>query len=119
MVLAGRPRVVFLWQSVKAGRVLELETKPTLSDSTAGGVEEGSITFELCRNLVDRYVLVSEAEIRQAMRLVVEQHSMLIEGAAGVAVAAYLKLKDRFETSRVAIVLCGANIAPETLREVL
>ena len=49
-------------QSVRAGKILDLPSKPTLSDGTAGGVEPGAITFELCRQLVKEYVTVSEAE---------------------------------------------------------
>ena len=41
-------------ESVKAGRIVELPNLPTLSDATAGGIEEGSITFDLCRQYVDR-----------------------------------------------------------------
>jgi threonine dehydratase len=39
-------------ESVKAGRILELESLSTLSDGTAGGIEAGSITFDMCRDLV-------------------------------------------------------------------
>ncbi len=106
-------------ESVAAGRILDLPSSPTLSDGTAGGVEAGSITFELCRRLVDRYVLVSEAEIADAMRLVVEHHHQLVEGAAGVAVAGFLKERQRYAGRRVAIVLCGANVSRQTLCEVL
>jgi len=105
--------------SIAAGRVLEMESKPTLSDGTAGAVEPGAITLELCRQVVDERVLVSEDEIGAAMRLVIGRHHTLIEGAAGVAVAGYLKIADRFRGRRVAIVLCGANIALERLRGVL
>ena len=106
-------------ESVRAGRILELDSAPTLSDGTAGGVEEGAITFELCRRLVDRFVLVSEEEIAAAMRLVIGRHHTLIEGAAGAAVAGYLKAKERYRGRNVAIVLCGANVSLETLRRVL
>jgi threonine dehydratase len=106
-------------QSVKAGRILDLPSLPTLSDGTAGGVEPGSITFELCRQLVDEYVTVREDEIKENLRLFMETHHMLIEGAAAVAVASYLKTGDRFAGSNVVIVICGANISPETLKEVL
>jgi threonine dehydratase len=105
--------------SIEAGRILELDSEPTLSDGTAGGVEPGAITFELCRTIVDRYVLVSEDEIAAAMRLIIDRHHMLIEGAAGVPVAALLKEKASFAGKRVAVVLCGANISPETLCRVL
>jgi threonine dehydratase len=105
--------------SIAAGRILEMESKPTLSDGTAGAVEAGAITLDLCRRVVSESVLVSEAEIATALRLVIGRHHTLVEGAAGVAVAGYLKLAERFRGRRVVIVLCGANIALETLERVL
>lgn len=56
-------------ESVQAGKILDLPSLPTLSDGTAGGVEEESITFELVRDLVDTFETVTEDEIRDAMRL--------------------------------------------------
>src|SRR6266571_3415481 len=105
--------------SVRAGRILRMESKPTLSDGTAGAVEPGAITLDLCRRYVDRYVLVSESAIRDAMRRVIDHHHTLIEGAAGVAVAGYLKEAPRYAGKEIVIVLCGANIGRERLREVL
>jgi threonine dehydratase len=105
--------------SVKAGRIIEMESKPTLSDGSAGGIEPGAITFEFCQKLVDDYVLVTEAEIKAAMRLMIESQHMLVEGAAGVAVAGYLKVRESFQGRNVVIVLCGANISLETLRSIL
>jgi threonine dehydratase len=105
--------------SVQVGRVLEMVSKPTLSDGTAGAVEPGAITLDLCRRYVDRYVLVSEEEIRDAMRLIIDHHHTLIEGAAGVAVAGFLKDRERQAGRRVVILLCGANISRERLKEVL
>ncbi len=106
-------------ESVKAGRVLELGSKPTLSDGTAGGVEQGSITFGLCRDLVDEWVLVTEEEIAAAMRLVMEAHHVLVEGAAGVAVAACMRHRERLADARAVVVLCGANISLATLKSIL
>jgi threonine dehydratase len=106
-------------ESLCAGRILELPSEPTLSDGTAGGVEPGAITFELCRELVDESVLVSEDEIRQALRLILGRHRTLIEGSAAVAVAGFLKGKERHRGQNVVVVLCGANIDPGTLKSVL
>jgi len=105
--------------SLAAGRVLTLESKPTLSDGTAGAVDEDTITFDLCRRYVDRTLLVTEDEIKDAMRLVFDHHHTLIEGAAGVAVAAYLKDRDRPAGRAAVVVLCGANIAREKLKDLL
>lgn len=105
--------------SLEAGRVLELESLPTLSDGSAGGVETDSITFDLCRRIIDESVLISEDEIREALRTLIGRHHSLIEGAAAVAAAAYLGQRDRWSGANVAIVLCGANIDPAVLKEVL
>jgi len=105
--------------SVAAGRILAMESKPTLSDGTAGAVEQGAITLDLCRRYVDRYVLVSEEEIRDALRLVLDHHHTLIEGSAAVAVAGALKDRAFREGADAVIVLCGANIARERLKEIL
>lgn len=106
-------------RSVQAGEIIEMESLPTLSDGTAGGVEADALTFPLCQRLVDDFVLVSEEEIRQAMRLCLEKHHLLIEGAAGVPLAALLKIAERLQGRNVVVVLCGANISLTTLRELL
>ena len=93
---------------IEAGQIIDVECSPTLSDATAGGVEPGAITFELCRDHVDDWVLVDETEIMNAVSLV-KQHGMSIEGAAGVAVAAYQQTRTRWTNSHVAIVICGGN----------
>jgi threonine dehydratase len=106
-------------KSVHAGRILEMESLPTLSDGTAGGIEKDAITFPLCQRLVDDYILVSEDEIRHSMCLFIETHHMLIEGAAGVPLAALLKMPERFQQKTVVIVLCGANLSLETLKTII
>ncbi len=105
-------------ESLKAGHLLELESKETLSDGTAGGVEPGAITFELCRALIDECVTVSEDEIADAMKSFIESHHQLIEGAAGAALAGMMKTGLRSGQTNV-VVLCGANVSLTTLRKIL
>lgn len=107
------------YESIKAGRIIEMNTQPTLSDATAGGIEPDSITFELCQKVIDDYILVSEEEIKEAMLAVLGYQHMLIEGAAGVALASLLKEKERFKNKNVVIILSGANIGLEVLKKVL
>ena len=106
-------------QSVAAGELLDLPSLPTLSDGTAGGVETDSITFPPCRNFVDHYLSVTEAEIATSLRDFMGVQHMLIEGSAAVPIAAFLKLADQLKGLRVAILLCGANISLDTLKKVL
>jgi threonine dehydratase len=119
-VIGAQPeRSAVMRESVRARAIVELPALPTLSDGTAGGIEPGAITFELCRALVDEYVLVSEEEIGEAMRLFIEAEHMLIEGAAGVAVAAYRRLAEELRGLRAAVVICGANVSLAALKSVL
>ncbi len=106
-------------RSVEAGRILELPSLPTLSDGTAGGVESDAITFPVVRDQVDELVTVGEQEIAAAMLLFMDTHSMLIEGAAGVAVAAYRRLAPSLRGKNTVVILCGGNIGVETLRTVV
>ena len=102
-------------KSVQAGRILDMPSEPTLSDGTAGGIEAEAITFELCRHLVDEFVLVSENQIAQAMREFSAEQQSEIEGAAGVAIAALNHCHESIAGKKVVIVICGGNISQETL----
>jgi threonine dehydratase len=119
MVGCQPERSAVMFESLQAGRIVELPDRPTLSDGTAGGIEAGSLTFGLCQQVVDRFVLVSEEEIGAAMRLAIDVQHTLIEGAAGVALAAFLRCAEEFRGMRVAVVLCGANVSAATLKCVL
>lgn len=106
-------------ESVKAGSIVEMPSRPTLSDGTAGGIEAGAITFELCRDLADDFVLVSENGIAEAMRGFIDAHHMLAEGAAGVAIAALTASGDRYRNQNVVVIICGGNVSRETLKKVI
>jgi threonine dehydratase len=106
-------------QSVKAGKILDLPSLPTLSDGTAGGIEPGSITLDLCREFVDAYITVTEEEIKDSLREFIQTQHMLIEGSAAVAVAAFKKQADRFPGLNVVVVICGGNISLETLKTII
>jgi threonine dehydratase len=106
-----------LSECIRAGRVIEVPEKPTLSESTAGGLERDSVTLNICSHVIDRCVLVSEAEILSAMRQILETEHWLIEAAAAVAVAAFIKQAERYEHKNVAVVLCGRNTSAEVLHK--
>jgi threonine dehydratase len=105
-------------ESVRAGRVVDIPSLPTLSDGTAGGLESDSVTFPLCRDLVDEWVEVPEAGIARAMRHSIELEHLLIEGSAAVALAAVAE-KHATVKGRVVVILCGANISADRLRSAL
>lgn len=119
-VISCQPQAsAVMTESVKAGKILDLKSYPTLSDGTAGGIEEGSVTFELCRDLVDDYQVVTEEQIAAAMCDFIDYHHMLLEGAAGVAIAGFLASANQYADKNVVIIICGGNISRETLRKVI
>jgi threonine dehydratase len=101
--------------SVRAGEIVQVDAAQTLSDGTAGSVEPGSITFELCRALVDDWVLVEEDAIRDALRMVIDTEHQLIEGSAALAFAAARERRTALAGQRVVVVSCGGNMSSSTL----
>ena len=106
-------------RSVEAGHVINIPGNPTLSDGTAGGVEADSITFELCREIVDEFIIVSESQIAAAICAFIDAEHQLIEGAAGVAIAGMLAKAKSLRATKLVVVVCGANISRETLKSII
>jgi threonine dehydratase len=69
--------------------------------------------------VIDHFVLLSEDEIAEGLRIGLMQHHIMMEGAAGTSIAVFLKEKERYKGKKVVIVICGANISQEVLRQVL
>jgi len=108
----------FMAASLAAGRLVDIDERETIADAVAGGIEPGSITFPLCRDLVDAIELVPESSIARALRLVYEKHGRVIEGAGALPFAALLPAADRSPGRTVVAVVSGGNIAPERFRDV-
>jgi threonine dehydratase len=102
-------------KSIEAGRILDLESDPTLSDGTAGGIEADAITFDLCQKIVDEFVLVSEPQIAAAMRQYMLVFDEAIEGAAGVAIAGLIARQKAVKDQKVAVIVCGGNVSQQVL----
>ena len=106
-------------ESVRAGTIVELPNLPTLSDATAGGIEEGSVTFGLCRRYVDRWERVGEDEIAAAIRFLYEREEMIVEGGAALGVAVMLRRPEHLRGKRVVVVITGSKIDQAVLDGIL
>ncbi len=106
----------FMAASLAAGRLVEIDERETIADAVAGGIEPGSITFPLCRDLVDAIEVVPESSIAQALALVREKHGRIVEGAGALPFAALLGAAGRFAGRAVVAVVSGGNIAPDRFR---
>lgn len=103
--------------SLAAGHPVELPEEPTLADSLQGGIGlENRWTFEMCQELVDEVVLVSEDRILEAMKFALRAHRLILEGGAAVGIAAILG--DLVSGNGPAVVICsGANAEPSQIAE--
>ena len=119
MIAVSPKNSCVMFESIKAGKQLDLPSEPTLSDGTAGGIEVGSITFALCQEIIDEFILVDEEDISEGIRLGIEKLHQLIEGAAGAAIAGFLQKKDDLKGQTVIIIICGGNISSEVIKLVL
>jgi threonine dehydratase len=75
--------------------------------------------FEILLDLLDDFVLVSEAELKEAIRLLIARAHTLAEGAGAAPLAAALQLKEQLAGHRIALVLSGGNLSLDQLREIV
>jgi len=104
-------------ESIRQGRpLLEYPNDPTLADGIAGGI--GEIVYEH-RDLIDEIVLVSEAEIEDAIVALIADDQVVAEASGAVGVAALRSGKCAAGGRPVAAVVTGANIDTSVLRRLL
>jgi len=89
---------------------------PTLADGVAGNIERDSITWRMCRQLVDEVALVDEEQIADAMRWMIDVHHLVVEGSGALGIAALRARLGGLSGRRVAVVLTGRNVDGVTLR---
>ena len=106
-----------MYESLRQGRIVDMELEDSYAEGLHGGIEENSVTFELCRRYVDEIILVEEETILGAISsALVEQHQV-IEGAAAVGVAAILEDPERYHDEKVCIVISGGNVELDLLKK--
>jgi threonine dehydratase len=81
--------------------------------------QPGDLTLEIVKRLVDDMVLVAEGDIEQAIVMLLEIEKTVVEGAGGAGLAALLRHPARFAGRRVGLILCGGNIDPMVLADII
>ena len=98
-------------------------TTATFGPSTiAEGIavrEPGKLTQAIVEKLVADIVLVDEGDIEEAIVMLLEIEKTVVEGAGAVSLAALMKHRERFAGKHVGLVLCGGNIDPLMLAEII
>ncbi len=95
---------------------------PIGTSSLAEGIavgQPGELTQALIRQHVDDMLLVEEADIEQAIVMLLDIEKTLVEGAGAAGLAALMENRERFAGKRVGLVLCGGNIDPLLLAAII
>jgi len=97
-------------------------TMPCANATLAEGIavkSPGTLTSEIVRRLVDDIVLVTEGDIEHAIVLLLEIEKTVVEGAGAAGLAALLAHRERFRGRRIGLILCGGNIEPLMLADII
>ena len=111
----GAPAVTLSWRE---GREVRRDSLETFAEGMATRAP-ASLTLEVMRRHVHDMVLVSDAELRAAIRLLLKWTHNLSEGAGAASTAAALRLRDQLRGKTVVGVLSGGNLDLRELGKVL
>jgi threonine dehydratase len=106
-------------RSLAAGRVVAIDVQPSLADGLAGNLDPGTITFDLVRQHVAGIATVTESQVARAIGQLAASERLIAEGAAAVGVAGVVNGRVPLAGRRTAIVLTGANIDVDKLRQLI
>ena len=107
-------------ESLKAGRIVDVDERPSLADALVGGIEfDNRYTFNLIQEFVDETVLVSEHEIAAAMTFALGKHHLVVEGGGAVGIAALLYGKVQHLGENIVVVVSGGNVDLSILTQVV
>ncbi len=106
------------WLSLQRGERVTIPPPDTLADGIRTAAL-GTLTWPIIHRNVAEVVLVSEEELRAAMRFLLLRLKLVVEPTGAVAAAAALTGKLRPYGTRAGIILSGGNVEPDVLRDVL
>nr|WP_223635933.1 hydroxyectoine utilization dehydratase EutB [Planococcus sp. 4-30] len=104
-------RSAVMYESLKAGKPLEMEESETLADSLLGGIGlDNHYTFDMVEEYMDQLVLIPEEEIGYAMAYMMDQERMIVEGAAATGIAAVLGNQIPHQNGSLVVIITGRNV---------
>lgn len=117
-VFGVEPELANDWYlSLQRGERVEIPPPLTIADGLRTPLP-GSVTFPIVRAFAERVVLVSEAEIKAAMRFLLTRLKILVEPSGAVAAAAALHNKLPAGIRSLGIILSGGNVDLDVLAAV-
>ena len=96
------------YRSLLAGRRLRNETTNTICDGLRAQI--GIINFPIIQKLVDGIITLSEEEIIDSMRMILEEMKIVVEPSSAIVLAAVIKNKKKFTGKKVGLIFSGGNV---------
>jgi threonine dehydratase len=97
------------WQSMRKGERVEIEVPRTIADGLQV-TAPGKLTFPITQQLVEDILLVSDAEMIETIRFILERMKLLAEPSGAAAAAAVRHRKTDLAGLRVGVILSGGNV---------
>jgi threonine dehydratase len=108
-----------MYESWKAGKVVQFKEFPTIAEGLSGGLEPGAITLDLIKRYVNKIVLVQEKSVEKAISILWKKEGQIVEGASATVIAYLLEEEEEFARKNIVAVISGGNIEKSLLNRVL
>ena len=109
-----------MYESLKAGKPVDVKEEETLADCLGGSIGlDNQYTFEICKDVIDDFILVDEDKIAEGIKFNFENHKLVTEGAAATSIMAVKdNLSSHFGKNNICL-LCGGNIDSELFSKII
>ncbi|AUI59505.1 pyridoxal-phosphate dependent enzyme [Amycolatopsis sp. BJA-103] len=104
-------------RSLEAGERVSIPVPRTIADGQAAEIP-GELTFSINRKLVDDIALVTDDQVRNAMRFAFERLKLVMEPSGATGLAALLSGQVPV-SGRVGVIISGGNVSPERFAELI
>ncbi len=104
--------------SWKSGKLVSTGRADTIAEGLATS-KAYELPFSILKDKLDDVVLVSDDEIRKAMKVLLEEEGQVAEPSGAAAMAAAMKMKENLRGKKVIVMITGGNVDPNMLREVM
>ncbi|MFE0020656.1 pyridoxal-phosphate dependent enzyme [Amycolatopsis sp. NPDC059021] len=104
-------------RSLEAGERVKIDVPRTIADGQAAEIP-GELTFSINRKVVDDVALVTDDEVREAMRFAFERLKIVLEPSGATGIAALLSGRVP-APGKAGVILSGGNVSPERFAELI
>ena len=109
-----------MYDSLKAGKPVNVEEVETLADCLGGSIGlDNEYTFKIAQDNIDDFVLIDEDKIAEGIKLNFDKHKLVTEGAAATGV---MVIKDNLSNhlgKNIISLICGGNIDPDLFGKII